>query len=478
MNSYISPINNDNVQFLIEELGRNNRINPDDFSRFGVKKGLRNADGTGVMAGLTRISSVDGYYIDDGERVPKEGQLYFRGFKMSEIVEHCQLENRFGFEEVAWLLIFGSLPTALQLERFEKILAECRNLPEDFIEDMIMKAPSPNIMNKIMRSVLALYSFDKNPDDISIENVIRQSIELIAQIPMIMAYAYQVKRRHYYKKSMYIHPSKPNHSTAESVLHSIRSDKTFTDEEAKLLDLCLMVHAEHGGGNNSTFATRVLTSSGTDTYSAIAAGIGALKGHRHGGANIKVAEMLDQITDSVSDITDEGQVADFLKKIIRREAGDGSGLIYGMGHAVYTLSDPRAVILKKKAGEYSAKWGYEEKFRLLELIERLTPEIFSKEKGVNRPICANVDFYSGFIYEMLQIPRDLFTPLFTTARIAGWSAHRIEEITTGGKIIRPAYKSVSTRKKYVLIGDRIDKFMPETNYIPFEERIKKQGDQS
>jgi citrate synthase len=473
MNSYISPIANENVQFMMEELNKNNRINPDDFNRYGVKRGLRNADGTGVMAGLTKISSVDGYYIEDGEKVPKEGHLYFRGFDMSEIVDHCQEENRFGFEEVAWLLIFGSLPTAIQLKRFGEILAQCRNLPEDFIEDMIMKAPSPNIMNKLTRSVLALYSYDETPDDLSIENVVRQSIQLLAQIPVIMAYAYQVKRHHYYKKSMYIHPTKPNHSTAESVLHSIRSDKTFTDEEAKLLDLCLMVHAEHGGGNNSTFATRVLTSSGTDTYSAIAAGIGSLKGPRHGGANIKAAEMLNYIRDDVDDCTNEGKVADYLTKIIQKKAGDQSGLIYGMGHAVYTLSDPRAVILKAKAREFAQEKGYMEKFNLIDMVERLTPEVFSREKGVNKPICANVDLYSGLIYEMLQIPDDLYTPLFTTARIAGWSAHRIEELTTGGKIIRPAYKSVSTRKNYVLINERIDKFMPDPNYVPFEERIMK-----
>lgn len=473
MNSYISPITNDNVQFMMEELNKNNRINPDDFNRYGVKRGLRNADGTGVMAGLTKISSVDGYYIEDGEKVPKDGRLYFRGFDMSEIVNHCQEENRFGFEEVAWLLIFGSLPTAIQLKRFEEILAESRSLPEDFIEDMIMKAPSPNIMNKLTRSVLALYSYDESPDSLSIENVVRQSIQLLSQIPVIMAYAYQVKRRHYYKKSMYIHPTKPNQSTAESVLHSIRSDKSFTDEEAKLLDLCLMVHAEHGGGNNSTFATRVLTSSGTDTYAAIAAGIGSLKGHRHGGANIKVAEMLRYIRNEVKDPTDDGQVADYLAKIINKQAGDGTGLIYGMGHAVYTLSDPRAVILKQKAKDFADKKGFTEKFELIDRVERLTPEIFSREKGINKPICANVDLYSGLIYEMLQIPEDLYTPLFTTARIAGWSAHRIEELTTGGKIIRPAYKSVSTRRKYVQIDERIDKFMPDPNYIPFEERIKK-----
>lgn len=473
MGSYFTPITNENVEFLVEELRKHNKINTDDFNKFGVKRGLRNSDGTGVMAGLTKISSVDGYYIDDGERIPKEGHLFFRGVDMADIVKNCQEENRFGFEEVAWLLIFGSLPTTPQLQKFSEILAECRNLPDDFIEDMIMKAPSPNIMNKIMRSVLALYSYDDNPDDLSIENVIRQSIQIIAQIPVIMSYAYQVKRRHYYKKSMYIHPTKPNHSTAEAVLRSMRSNKSFTDEEAKLLDLCLMVHAEHGGGNNSTFATRVLTSSGTDTYSAYAAAIGALKGPKHGGANIKVTEMMKQIRDGVSDISNEGQVADFLEKIIKKEAGDGSGLIYGMGHAVYTLSDPRATILKEEARKFAKKNGFEERFELINTVERLTPEIFFKVKGSKKPICANVDMYSGLIYEMLEIPEDIFTPLFTTARIAGWSAHRLEELMTGGRIIRPAYKSVSTKRKYIKIDERVDKFTLDSEYVPVEERIIK-----
>ena len=472
MNSENTKLSKESIGFLVDEINKNNRINSDDFSRYNVKRGLRNADGTGVMAGLTKISSVNGYYIDDGERVPMEGKLYFRGFNIMDIIAHCTEEDRFGFEEVAWLLMFGYLPTKVQLNRFKEIIAQCRTLPEDFIEDMIMKAPSPNIMNKITRSVLALYSYDDDPDDLSVENVVRQCIQLIAQIPVIMSCAYQVKRRHYYKKSMYIHPPKPEHSTAENVLRLLRSDKKFTDEEAKLLDICLMVHAEHGGGNNSTFATRVLTSSGTDTYASIAAGIGALKGPRHGGANIKSSEMIRDIMKNVSDISSDGQVADYLTKIIRKEAGDGSGLIYGMGHAVYTLSDPRAVILKEQARIFAEKKGMTEKFELIERVEKLTPEVFLREKGSKKPMCANVDLYSGFIYEMLGIPEDLYTPLFTTARIAGWSAHRIEELTTGSRIIRPAYKSVSTRKEYIHIDDRIDKFMPDPDYVPFEERVK------
>ena len=470
MADYISPIDNDALSTLCKELLKNNRIYPEDYRRFDVKRGLRNADGTGVMTGLTRICSVEGYYIDDGERVPKDGRLVYRGIDMSEIVKNCQAENRFGFEEVAWLLLFGDLPTQTQLDRFSALLAECRELPDEFIEDMIMKAPSPDIMNKVARSVLALYSFDENPDDTSVENVLRQSIQLMAQIPTIMAYAYQVKRRAYDHKSMYIHQNDKSLKTAESILHSIRSDRKFTDEEAKLLDICMIIHAEHGGGNNSTFTTRCITSSGTDTYSSIASGIGSLKGPKHGGANIKVHKMVDDMKAHISDPTNEGQVADYLAKIIQKQAGDGSGLIYGMGHAVYTLSDPRAVILKENARVYSQKCGFQDDFRTLELIEQLTPELFLKYKGEKKKICANVDLYSGLIYDMLRIPQELFTPLFMSARIAGWSAHRIEELTSGSRIMRPAYKNVSLPRRFVPIADRIDNHAVPAEYIPPEER--------
>lgn len=454
MSTIESHVPERDIKKLCEQILKYNYIDPADFERYNVKRGLRNADGTGVMAGITGICTVDGYYIDDGEKVPREGHLFFRGINMEDIVNACIAEDRFGFEEVAYLLLFGSLPTKEELDDFSALLSYCRELPDDFIEDMIMKAPSPNIMNKISRSILALYSYDGNPDDTSIENVLRQCIHLIAQVPTIIVYAYQVKRRHYYRKSMYIHQMKPEHRTAQTVLRSLRADKTFTDREAKLLDICLMVHAEHGGGNNSTFATRVLTSSGTDTYAAMAAGVGALKGPKHGGANIKVSEMVDFIKEGVPDINDEGQVADYLRKIIRKEAGDGSGLIYGMGHAVYTLSDPRAKILKREASQFAAGTEFEREFKLLDLIETLTPEIFASEKGNNKAMCANVDLYSGLVYKMLNIPPDLFTPIFTIARIAGWSAHRIEELITGGRIIRPAYKSSSPAKKYVPINDR------------------------
>ncbi len=454
MSTIESHVAERDIKNLCEQIRKYNYIAPSDYDRFNIKRGLRNNDGTGVMAGITGVCTVEGYYMSDGEKLPKEGKLLFRGIDMEDIVNACISEDRFGFEEVVYLLLFGSLPTKEQLDNFCSILSSCRELPDDFIEDMIMKAPSPNIMNKLSRAVLALYSYDSNPDDTSIENVLRQCIHLIAQIPAIMVYAYQVKRRHYYHKSMYIHQMKPEHRTAETILRSIRADKTFTDREAKLLDVCLMLHAEHGGGNNSTFASRVLTSSGTDTYASTAASIGALKGPKHGGANIKVSEMVEQIKAGVSDITNEGQVADFLNKIMRKEAGDGSGLIYGMGHAVYTLSDPRAKILKQKAAEFAVNTEFEDEFILLSLIEQLTPEIFNSNKTQKKAMCANVDLYSGLVYKMLDIPPDLFTPIFTIARIAGWSAHRMEELLTGGKIIRPAYKSSNARNIYTPINNR------------------------
>ena len=470
MSTYIEPIKSSDLTTLCDELKKHSAFPAEYFDRFDVKRGLRNRDGSGVMAGLTKVCSVEGYYIEDCERKPIDGRLTYRGINITDLVDGAVSENRFGFEEVAWLLLFGTLPTANQLKLFNKVLSECRELPDIFIEDMIMKAPSPDIMNKLARSVLALYSYDSNPDDLSIENVLRQSIQIIAQLPTIMTYAYQVKRRHYLKKSMYLHNLKPGLTTAETILYTTRFDKKFTDEEAKLLDVCLMLHAEHGGGNNSAFATRVLTSSGTDTYAAIAAGIGSLKGPRHGGANLKVAEMMAYMKESVTDITDEGQVADFLKKVINKEAGDRSGLVYGMGHAVYTLSDPRQVLLKREAAKIADEKGFGAEFRALELIEKLTPEIFASEKNNNKKICANIDLYSGLIYQMLNIPMDLYTPLFAVARVAGWSAHRIEELLTGNRVIRPAYKNVATPKDYAPIDERISNFRRPSVYIPIDER--------
>ncbi len=470
MHSYIKPIPTEDFSDLCSELKEYSAVPPEYFDRFEVKRGLRNRDGSGVMAGLTKVCAVEGYYIDDGERKPVEGKLKYRGIDINDIVNGCVKEDRFGFEETVWLLLFGHLPTKEQLDKFKKILGESRDLPEDFIEDMIMKAPSPNIMNKLERSVLSLYSYDSNPDDISIENVLRQSVQLIAQLPTIMTYAYQVKRRYYLKKSMYLHPINPELSTAETILYHTRSKRKFTDAEAKLLDICLMLHAEHGGGNNSAFATRVLSSSGTDTYSAISAGIGALKGPRHGGANIKVTEMLKYLKEDVDDITSADQVADFLKRIINKQAGDRSGLVYGMGHAVYTLSDPRQIILKREALKLAEEKGYADEFKALELIETLTPEIFALERNNTKKICANVDLYSGLIYEMLGIPEDLYTPLFAVARVAGWSAHRIEELISGNRVIRPAYKNISSPKEYAFIDERVSDFKSSSVYVPIEER--------
>lgn len=454
--SYISPISMDALSSLCSELDKNNYIRRSDYEKYHVKRGLRNSDGTGVMAGLTRICSVEGYYILDGERIPKEGKLSYRGYDINDIVNSCIKDDRFGYEEVVWLLLFGELPTVQQLFSLREVIAECRTLPDEFIEDMIMKHPSKDIMNKMARSVMSLYSFDENPDDTSIPNVLRQSLQLIAQMPTIMNSAYQVKRRAYYNKTMFLHPIRKDQSTAEYILNQLRVDKKFTREEAKLLDICLLLHADHGGGNNSTFSTRVLTSSGTDTYSAITAGFGSLKGPRHGGANIRVAQQMNEIMESVPDSTDPAQVKDYLVKILNKEAGDGSGLIYGMGHAVYTLSDPRAVILKENARKLALEKGFEKEFKTLENIEHLTPQVFAEVKNDDKAICANVDLYSGLVYKVLGIPEDLYTPLFATARIAGWCAHRLEEIISGGRIMRPAYKSVSHSKKFVDLKDRSD----------------------
>ena len=442
------------ISTLCGELKKNNSIRPSDFERYHVKRGLRNEDGTGVMAGLTRICSVEGYYILDGEKVAKEGKLSYRGYDIEDIVKSCTSENRFGFEEVVWLLLFGKLPTQSQLNSLYEVIDACRFLPDDFIEDMMIKNPSKDIMNKLARCILCLYSYDENPDDTSVQNVLRQSLQLIAQFPSILTVAYQVKRRAFHGETMFLHPIKRGLSTAQYILRQTRADKNYTDEEAKLLDIMLMLHADHGGGNNSTFATRVLTSSGTDTYSAIAAGIGSLKGPKHGGANVKTTKMMYDIMANVPDSTNESQVKDYLVKVLNKEAGDGLGLIYGMGHAVYTVSDPRAVILKNSARELAYKAGFEKEFKTLENVEKVTPELLHEYKKDDKEICANVDLYSGLCYKVLGIPEDLFTPLFAGARIVGWCAHRLEELTSSNRIIRPAYKSVSQRKEYTPLDKR------------------------
>lgn len=393
--------------------------------------------------------------MQDGKIVPAPGRLIYRGIDIENIVDACVGENRFGFEEIAWLLLYGHLPTKSQLEVFERSIAREREMPDLFVDDVIMKAPSRNIMNSLQRSVLALYSYDENADDISLENAMKQSISIIAKLPSIMVAAYQVKRRVYDRKSMYFHHCKEELSVAENILRTLRWDKQFTDQEAKTLDLCMILHAEHGGGNNSTFSTRVLTSSATDTYSAIAAGIGSLKGPRHGGANEKVMEMMTCIKESVQNWEDETELSSFINKIMDKQAGDGSGLIYGMGHAVYTISDPRATILQDYAMKMAQGTEFEREFYLLNRIEKLVPAIFQQRKGTTAPLCANVDMYSGLVYTMLELPPELFTPIFAISRTVGWCAHRIEELlTTGGKIIRPAYKAIAPAAKYVALADR------------------------
>ena len=447
-------INDSARNLLCEQFVSNNTIDPKLYDKHVVKRGLRNSDGTGVMAGLTNICNVHGYVVNEGEKAPIPGQLIYRGYNINDLVANAIKENRFAYEEIVYLLLMGDLPTKQELEAFKTIMSENRALPAYFFEDMILKAPSRNIMNKMGRSVLALYSYDDNPENRSPEYEMATAISIISKLPNIMVSAYQVKKRVFDGESMIMHPLIPEHSTAEMILSALRPDRQFTDKEAKLLDIMLMLHAEHGGGNNSTFSCRVLTSSGTDPYSAYTAAIGSLKGPRHGGANIKVVGMHDCIKENVSNWADEGQVADFLRKILRKEAYDKSGLIYGMGHAVYTLSDPRAVILKENAKELAKGTEFEAEFNLLELVERLTPQLFAEVKGDTKAMCANVDMYSGLVYRMLGIPDDLFTPLFAVSRMAGWCAHRFEELVTGKRIIRPAYKSVRTERAYIPIDER------------------------
>jgi citrate synthase len=451
-------ITNSTADDIMDNLGRkaraNNYINPELYGKHNVKIGLRNADGTGVLVGLTKIGDVHGYVREDNVKIPVDGRLFYRGIDVYDLVAGFQKENRFGFEECCYLLLFGELPNKTQLEQFKWLLAESRSLPSTFTRDVILKAASRDIMNKIARNLLSLYSYDPNPDDISIKNVVRQSIEMISRLPLLAAYSYQAYAHYFEGKSLYIHNPLPGLSTAENILRMIRPDGNYTKAEAEMLDLALVLHAEHGGGNNSTFTIHVVTSTGTDTYSAIAAGLGSLKGPKHGGANIKVMQMMDDIKEHIKDWQDEEEIIAYLEKIINKEAFDGSGLIYGMGHAVYTLSDPRAVLLKRKAKELAAEQGFIDEFNLFERIERLSPEVFRRKKNNNKIISANVDFYSGFVYKMLGIPMELYTPIFAIARIAGWCAHRLEELVDGSKIIRPAYKNVGESLKYIPLDER------------------------
>ena len=430
------------------------RIDPALYERYNVKRGLRNEDGTGVLVGLTEVGEVMSYIVDDAERIPVEGRLFYQGIEISDLVNGFYQDKRFGFEETAYLLLFGDLPNENELTSFNDLLVHSRELPHNFTEDMILKAPSPDIMNKLARSVLALYSYDPDPDSLDIENVLRQCIELIARFPVMIAHAFMAKRHYVDKQSLFLHSPVPEYNTAQNILHMIRPDGQFSDLEARILDLALVLHAEHGGGNNSSFVTHAVSSSGSDTYSVIAAAIGSLKGPQHGGASNKAYAMMQDLAQGVKNWRNEMEICDYLTKILKKEAFDKSGLIYGIGHAVYTVSDPRTKLLRDYARGLAYESGREAEYELYTLTERLAPEVFRNFKKNDKIVCANVDFYAGFIYTMLGIPPELFTPIFATARIAGWSAHRIEELVSGGRIMRPAYKSVQKRRRYVGINDR------------------------
>lgn len=448
-----NPINDKFVAAKANHLLESNKINKKYFEKYDVKRGLRNADGTGVLAGITRICNVHGYIFQDNEKIPTEGSYTYRGIDVKTLVDNFTREDRFGYEETAYLLLFGSLPTEAELKQFSGILADYRNLPDRFTEDMILSAPSNNVMNKLERSILALYSYDPDPEPNGLTKELQQALQLIARCPVIVAHAYAAKRHYFDRTSLYLHIPQPELSLAENFLYSIRPDNSFTKEEAHILDLCMVLHAEHGGGNNSAFTCRVLSSANTDIYSATAAAVGSLKGNRHGGANLKVNEMYNCIKENVKDWNDDDEIRAFLLRILNKEEGDKSGLIYGMGHAIYTLSDPRAVILKEVARKLAIEKGLEDEYHLFEAVEKLTPQLFA-ERGREKPICANVDMYSGFVYRMLGIPQELFTPLFAISRMAGWCAHRIEEVYNQNKIIRPAYKAIDQRHEFVPLAER------------------------
>lgn len=432
---------------------KNSSIDPADYSRFDVKRGLRDVNGRGVVAGLTEVSDIVAKKIVDGQEVPCDGKLYYRGIDVEDLVKGALREKRFGFEETAYLLMIGHLPNRQELEQFRQQLSYYRSLPNNFVRDVILKAPSQDIMNSLARSVLNLASYDENADDISLPNVMRQCMQLVAVFPMLAVYGYQAYN---YKsgRSLYIHAPRPEHSAAESILAMLRPDSSYSYWEAHVLDICLMLHAEHGGGNNSTFTTHVVTSSGTDTYSCMAAALASLKGPKHGGANIKVIRMFEDMKQQVKDWNDEDEIKRYLKALLHGEAFDRAGLIYGMGHAVYSLSDPRANILRSFVETLSREKGRTEEYGLYSRVERLAPQVIGDERRIYKGVAANVDFYSGFVYHMLDLPLELYTPIFAVARIAGWSAHRIEELINMGKIIRPAYCYVGQRQAYVPIDQR------------------------
>ncbi|MBQ2558253.1 MAG: citrate/2-methylcitrate synthase [Lachnospiraceae bacterium] len=432
----------------------NSNIDPALYERYDVKRGLRDLNGKGVLTGLTEISEIRATKTVEGENVPCEGTLFYRGYSVEELIKGSKADGRFGFEEVVYLLLFGQLPKKAELDGFCKVLAKYRSLPSSFVRDVIMKKPSPDMMNMLAKCVLTLYSYDTNADDTSLPNVLRQCLQLISMFPMISVYGYMA--RQYYSKSgdLIIHKPKQGLSMAENILHMLRADSRYTELEAKVLDAALILHAEHGGGNNSTFTTHVVTSSGTDTYSAMAAALGSLKGPKHGGANRKVVDMFADMKEKVLDWTDDDEVSAYLKALLHKEAFDQAGLIYGIGHAIYSVSDPRAVLFRTFVEKLSVEKGREEEFALYAKVEKLAPKIIAEERKMYKGVSANVDFFSGFAYDMLNLPQDLYTPIFAIARIAGWSAHRMEELINTSKIIRPAYKSVSEERTYVPLAER------------------------
>lgn len=454
-NTVKATIAQDFLDNSAEIIKKHDQIDTDLYIKNNVKRGLRNSNGTGVVVGLTKIGDVRGYEVDSaGNKVPMEGKLYYRGYSVEDIVHNCVVENRFGFEEVTFLLIFGTLPSKSELEAFKKLLGAKRELPSGFARDMILTAPSNSIMNKLARSVLALYCYDDNPDDTSVSNVLRQSIDLIGYFPALIAYAYQAKCSFYDNMSLHLHNPIPELSTSENILRMIRPMGEYMDIEAKLLDLSMILHAEHGGGNNSSFTTHLISSTGTDTYSAISAAVGSLKGPKHGGANIAVINMIADIKAHVPDFNNRGKLDDYLVKLLKKEAYDKTGLIYGMGHAIYTLSDPRAKLLKSMSKKLAESKDLVDDFLLCDYIEKRTPQLYAEVTGVEKPMPANVDLYSGFVYDALDIPTTIATPLFATARLSGWCAHRIEELVAGGKLMRPAYNSVQEPREYVSMSER------------------------
>ncbi|MDD3218619.1 MAG: citrate/2-methylcitrate synthase [Lachnospiraceae bacterium] len=461
----IKKTHNQEFKELLQYCLASGRIDQNLYQEYDVKRGLRDSNGKGVLTGLTEISDVVAYKYEDGRKIPADGTLYFQGYNVADMISHYE-HKRQGFEETIYTLIFGRVPNARQFEMFKKILNDMMNLSNRFIRDVVMKASNENIMNAMQRCVLTLYTYDENPDGISVENALRQSLQLIAKMPLIAVYSYHSYRHFRQDANLMIKSPKPELSFSENILYMLREDGQFTELEAKVLDIALVLHAEHGGGNNSTFTTHVVTSSGTDTYSAVAASIGSLKGPKHGGANLKVQDMFEDIENNCPDWENEEVLKDYLDAILDKKVFDHAGLIYGMGHAVYTLSDPREVILKRYAKHLAAEKGMDKEFELHETVEKVAGELIMKKRKLFKPVCANVDFYSGFVYSMLGIPRELYTPIFAISRMAGWSAHRMEELVNAGKIIRPAYRYVGHHRPYLEVEER-----EEEN--PFTEEYQK-----